>query len=105
MKKGVKDKIDNLILDYLPKEKDNAILSNVLADAVKISERTLRSRISKLREYYPILADRVNGGYWISSDFEEIKKFSCGLFRQGNKLLTSSGNLNFIQQEIHYGYK
>lgn len=68
--------LDRMILDLIPKKRENAIRSKELTLLTGIKFRKLKIIISKLRKYYPICAqENINRGYWITEDEEEIHEY------------------------------
>jgi transcription initiation factor IIE alpha subunit len=68
------DEIHEIVLDWIPFGKEQAISRKDLADGVGISDRELRRIISELRRNFVICNDQDGKGYYRTGDLDDIER-------------------------------
>lgn len=75
-----------LLVDFLPTERENAVNQSELSDYLSLSKRNVRQLVQQARhEGYPICSTPYDG-YWLSSDANDISSTIAILRSQVNTL-------------------
>jgi biotin operon repressor len=75
-----------LLVDFLPTDRDSAVNQSELSDYLRLSKRNVRQLVQQARhEGYPICSTPYDG-YWLSSDANDISSTIAILRSQVNTL-------------------
>lgn len=75
-----------LLVDFLPTERENAVNQSDISDYLSLSKRNVRQLVQQARhEGYPICSTPYDG-YWLSSDANDISSTIAILRSQVNTL-------------------
>lgn len=75
-----------LLVDFLPTERENAVNQLDISDYLRLSKRNVRQLVQQARhEGYPICSTPYDG-YWLSSDANDISSTIAILRSQVNTL-------------------
>lgn len=75
-----------LLVNFLPTERENAVNQSELSDYLSLSKRNVRQLVQQARhEGYPICSTPYDG-YWLSSDTNDISSTITILKSQANTL-------------------
>lgn len=82
----MKNELIELLVDFLPTERENAVNQSELSDYLSLSKRNVRQLVQQARhEGYPICSTPYDG-YWLSSDANDISSTIAILRSQVNTL-------------------
>ncbi len=77
-----------MIIELLPKGKENAISTQTLCKAAGFDNvRTLRSAVAKERKEGALIASSSKGGYYIPADDKELEEFVSILDRKARSIM------------------
>jgi biotin operon repressor len=75
-----------LLVDFLPTDRDSAVNQSEISDYLSLSKRSVRQLVQQARhEGYPICSTPYDG-YWLSSDANDISSTIAILRSQVNTL-------------------
>lgn len=86
MKKKSNELLIELLVDFLPTDRDSAVNQSEISDYLSLSKRSVRQLVQQARhEGYPICSTPYDG-YWLSSDANDISSTITILRSQVNTL-------------------
>ena len=66
----------DVVLEYIPKRRADAITSKTLMSLTGLSFRRLKQVITELRKNHPICSkETAGGGYWLAENDQDIRDF------------------------------
>lgn len=83
-----------LILEMIPKGKDNPVTARTLEQVSGLHGKQIRDIISELREDYPICSRTTDGGgYWIATDEADTQRFINQMVSRRKAVNTTIANM------------
>ncbi len=77
------ENLKNIVLEFIPNKKAEAIQSKELQVLTGLSFRKLKEVITELRKTYPICSKETDGGgYWIAENESDIREFIMMIARR-----------------------
>lgn len=80
------------ISDVIPCGRGNALKLPQIKQALDTDSRTARLLIQRARRSVPVLSDNASG-YWISSDPNEVKRFSESMRHRARQIYKTAANV------------
>lgn len=81
-----------IVTDMIPCGRENAIKLPQVAQLLDTDSRTARLVIQRARRSVPVLSDNASG-YWISSDPNEVKRFSESMRHRARQIYKTASDV------------